>query len=77
MGSTVAKKDKVSETAQAGKGARATRRKEPQGFIEGDRVTHATFGNGKVISVRGDKITVEFEENIIKEILDIFLKRKR
>ena len=35
--------------------------KEDKNFLEGDLVTHDTFGNGKILSLQGDIITINFE----------------
>jgi hypothetical protein len=46
-------------------------------FSEGDQVSHQSFGKGKVVSIRDDKITVQFGKGVTKEILASFLQRKR
>lgn len=46
-------------------------------FSEGDQVNHPSFGKGKVVSIRDDKITVQFGKGVTKEILASFLERKR
>jgi hypothetical protein len=35
------------------------------------------FGDGKVESIRDDKLTIKFEDNVTKEIREDFVTRKR
>jgi hypothetical protein len=42
----------------------------------GDWVHHPMFGDGKVESIRDDKLTIKFEGNVTKEIREDFVTRK-
>jgi hypothetical protein len=46
-------------------------------FTVGDWVHHSMFGDGKVESIRDDKLTIKFEDNVTKEIREDFVTRKR
>jgi len=54
--------------AQASKGPAAI-------FAVGDEVTHNSFGNGRVVAVDRDILTVEFETKGTKQVKQDFLKR--
>jgi hypothetical protein len=43
----------------------------------GDWVHHPMFGDGKVESIRHDKLTIKFEDNVMKEIRQDFVTKKR
>jgi hypothetical protein len=43
----------------------------------GDWVHHPLFGDGKVESIRDNKLTIKFEGNVTKEIREDFVTRKR
>jgi hypothetical protein len=42
-------------------------------FSAGNRVTHPSFGDGKVMAVEGDKLTIQFGKDE-KVIIDSFVK---
>lgn len=44
-------------------------------FRVGDRVFHLKFGNGNVIVVDGNKLTVQFDKAGEKRVVDSFLER--
>ena len=46
-------------------------------FAIGDLVRHPMFGDGRVVSTRDDKLTINFDKVGKKEILDCFIKRAR
>ena len=46
-------------------------------FAVGDHGTHPKFGSGRVISMRDDKLTIDFTDVGKKEILDSFVKPAR
>ena len=46
-------------------------------FTVGDLVRHPMFGDGRVVSTRDDKLTIDFDKVGKKEILDCFIKRAR
>ncbi len=46
----------------------------PSAFKPGDRVFHMKFGNGDVVSVEGNKLTISFDRAGEKRVLDGFVK---
>jgi hypothetical protein len=46
-------------------------------FSIGDAVHHAMFGDGKVESIKEDKLTITFEGNFTKVIREDFVIRKK
>ena len=46
-------------------------------FKVGDRVTHAKFGNGVVKAIDADKLTIQFNGNVTKQVLDDYVKHRR
>ena len=46
-------------------------------FSVGHRVSHTKFGEGEVVSVRDDKLTIEFVRVGKKEVVDWYVKHKR
>jgi transcription elongation factor GreA-like protein len=45
-------------------------------FSVGDWVYHPMFGDGKIRSIRADKLTIAFAGNVTKEIREDFVRRK-
>jgi DNA helicase-2/ATP-dependent DNA helicase PcrA len=48
---------------------------ESSGFALGDRVFHLKFGYGEVMSIEGNKLTIDFEKAGTKKVLESFVKR--
>ena len=48
---------------------------KPSDYMEGDRVFHQKFGYGAIISVEGNKLTVDFEKAGEKRVIDSFVER--
>ena len=46
---------------------------KPSAFSVGDRVFHQKFGNGNVVLVDGDKLTIDFDKAGQKRVLDSFV----
>ena len=44
-------------------------------FTVGDRVFHQKFGNGNVIAVDGNKLTIAFDKAGEKRVVDSFVER--
>jgi len=44
-------------------------------FAIGDRVFHQKFGNGNVVAVDGNKLTIQFDKAGEKRVVDSFVKR--
>jgi DNA helicase-2/ATP-dependent DNA helicase PcrA len=47
----------------------------PSAFTVGDRVFHLKFGNGNIVSIEGNKLTVDFDKAGQKRVLDGFVER--
>lgn len=43
-------------------------------FVVGNRVTHVSFGHGEVAEVTSDKLSIQFDDNTTKVIVDAFVK---
>ncbi|MBZ9788636.1 UvrD-helicase domain-containing protein [Rhizobium sp. 3T7] len=48
---------------------------EPSKFKTGDRVFHLKFGNGNIIEIEGNKLTIDFDRAGQKRVLDGFVDR--
>jgi DNA helicase-2/ATP-dependent DNA helicase PcrA len=44
-------------------------------FTVGDRVFHQKFGNGNVVMVDGNKLTIQFDKAGEKRVVDSFVER--
>jgi DNA helicase-2/ATP-dependent DNA helicase PcrA len=44
-------------------------------FSVGDRVFHIKFGNGNVVTVDGNKLTIQFDKAGEKRVVDSFVER--
>ena len=44
-------------------------------FTVGDRVFHQKFGNGNVVAVDGNKLTIAFDKAGEKRVVDSFVER--
>jgi DNA helicase-2/ATP-dependent DNA helicase PcrA len=44
-------------------------------FKTGDRVFHIKFGNGNVVAVDGNKLTIQFDKAGEKRVVDSFVER--
>jgi DNA helicase-2/ATP-dependent DNA helicase PcrA len=47
----------------------------PSKFTVGDRVFHIKFGNGNVVGIEGNKLTIEFDRAGQKRVLDGFVEK--
>jgi DNA helicase-2/ATP-dependent DNA helicase PcrA len=47
----------------------------PSSFAVGDRVFHQKFGNGNVVAVDGNKLTIAFDKAGEKRVVDSFVER--
>ena len=78
---------KPKPKAKPKKNAAATQETEPTEEVPsvasqsassvGDWGHHPLFGDGKVESIRDNKLTIKFEGNVTKEIREDFVTRKR
>ena len=48
---------------------------EPSKFKTGDRVFHMKFGNGNIVGIEGNKLTIDFDRAGQKRVLDGFVER--
>jgi hypothetical protein len=48
---------------------------EALGFAIGDLASHPQFGDGTVTAIEKDKLTIEFEDGRVKQIVDYYVKR--
>ncbi len=48
---------------------------QSSGYTLGDRVFHLKFGYGEVISIEGNKLTIDFEKAGTKKVLESFVKK--
>ncbi|MGE6740762.1 ATP-dependent helicase [Allorhizobium pseudoryzae] len=48
---------------------------QPSKFTVGDRVFHIKFGNGNVVTVEGNKLTIDFDRAGQKRVLDGFVEK--
>jgi hypothetical protein len=46
------------------------------GYMPGDRVSHPKFGNGVVKAIDTNKLTIQFGRNVVKQIVDYYVKRR-
>ena len=46
-------------------------------FAIKDRVSHRLFGDGVVIAVDGEKLTIKFADGRVKQIVDYYVKRDK
>ncbi|NVK33782.1 MAG: UvrD-helicase domain-containing protein [Rhodobacteraceae bacterium] len=47
----------------------------PSDYSVGERVFHMKFGYGSIISIEGNKLTIDFEKASVKKVLDNFVER--
>ncbi len=70
-------KDKGSasfEAPSAANGFKANVAKKESKFSVGDKVTHKSFGVGRVLNVKGKHLQIVFEKSAIKTLLDEFVE---
>jgi len=46
------------------------------GYAVGDRISHQQFGDGVVTGIDGEKLTIQFGDRRVKQILDYYVKRR-
>ena len=50
---------------------------KPSKYAIGDRVSHSMFGDGIVTEIDANKLTIEFPDKIIKQIVDDYVKPRK
>jgi hypothetical protein len=45
-------------------------------YTAGDSVSHPMFGDGTVTAVDANKLTIEFKDGRVKQIVDYYVKRR-
>ena len=48
---------------------------EPSRFAVGDRVFHIKFGNGNIVGIEGNYLTIDFDRAGQKRVLDGFVEK--
>jgi hypothetical protein len=66
--STAAKKVAKSERAPTTTVAYASK------YAVGDQISHPMFGHGAVAAIDSNKLTIEFPDNVTKQIVDDYVK---
>jgi hypothetical protein len=51
--------------------------KEADKLAVGDEVSHPMFGEGTVTEVNADKLTIEFADRVIRQIVDYYVKNSK
>jgi ATP-dependent DNA helicase UvrD/PcrA len=46
-------------------------------YAVGDDVAHPQFGDGTIMDIDGEKLTINFADGRTKQILDYYVKRRR
>jgi hypothetical protein len=46
------------------------------GYAIGDRKSHQQFGDGVFAAIDGEKLTIQFGDGRVKQILDYYVKRR-
>jgi len=46
-------------------------------YAIGDLISHPMFGHGTVAAIDADTLTIEFEGNVLKQILDGYVKPRK
>ena len=46
------------------------------GYAIGDPISHPQFGDGAVTAIDGEKLTIQFADGRVKQILDYYVKRR-
>jgi len=49
----------------------------PGQYALGDLVSHPIFGHGTVAAIDADKLTIEFDGNVVKQIVDYYVKPRK
>ena len=70
-----AKGDSARSTPRFIEGEMTARETEGGGFARGERVFHQKFGYGRIKSVDGNKLTIDFDKAGEKRVLDSFVAR--
>jgi hypothetical protein len=48
-----------------------------KGYAMRDPISHPLFGEGVIAAIDGEKLTIEFADGRVKQILDSYVKRPR
>jgi hypothetical protein len=46
-------------------------------YTVGDQISHPMFGDGTVTAIHTNKLTIEFPDSVIKQIVDDFVTRRQ
>jgi hypothetical protein len=50
---------------------------ETTGYLIGALVSHPMFGDGTVTAIDADKLTINFEDGRVKQIVDYYVKSRK
>jgi hypothetical protein len=66
-----------SNKRPASKAKPAPERREPaHGYVAGDLVSHPLFGDGAVTAIDDDKLTIDFVDRGVKQIVHDYVERR-
>jgi len=74
------KADAPNKTVSKAKGpetALAQSARSANKFALGHLVSHPMFGDGTVTAIDADKLTIEFHGNVVKQIIDYYVKPRK
>jgi DNA helicase-2/ATP-dependent DNA helicase PcrA len=46
-------------------------------YTIGDHVSHPIFGEGTVTGIDGEKLTIQFADNVVKQIIEGYVSRRK
>ena len=46
-------------------------------YAVGDHVSHPIFGEGKVTTIDGEKLTIQFLNNVVKQIIEGYVTHRK
>jgi DNA helicase II / ATP-dependent DNA helicase PcrA len=50
---------------------------QPSKYAIGDRVSHPMFGDGSVTAIDSNRLTIQFSNDITKQIVDDYVKHRK
>lgn len=48
----------------------------PSQYTVGDQISHPMFGDGTVMAIHANKLTIEFPNSVIKQIVDGYVEHR-
>ncbi len=68
---------KTASEAKASEPASAPDAPSAGKYALGDLISHPMFGDGTVTAIDADKLTIEFDGNVVKQIVDYYVKPRK